>query len=366
MPDDILLTGATGYIGKYLLRIWLEKSDRKIRLLARSRAGVSARQRIVQSLQEISSPAEMDQWTHRWSVFEGDVAEDHLGLTAVHHDELFNGVTEIIHCAAAARFDLTLEEARRTNVSGVEHFLDSAAQIRGFKRFHYIGTAYVAGIRQGRVLESELDTGQEHRNTYERSKFEAEIMLRSRMTDIPITIYRPSVVICDSQTGQASDHNGVYRVLRMYLQHRLPFLPGEPDSLLDLIPVDYVCEAIFRLANSRNAVGGCFHITAGQRGTTTLRDIQELSSRYSGSPEFRLISKADFDLFIAGQTRHLPEAEQKLLGELAHYLPYLFCRMWFDNSNTVAETGLTAPPVREYFPRFINHLATEISTHSNF
>jgi thioester reductase-like protein len=360
--NEILLTGATGYIGHNLLRTWLEKTDQRINLIARSRHGVPPASRIEQGLRDVCSSDTYAGWSGRLEVLEGDVSQERMGLDFDAYESLTTNVSNIIHCAAAARFDLTLEDARRTNVGGVENILTFAKKCPNLQKLDYVGTAYVAGIRSGVVFEDELDVGQEHRNTYERSKFEAELLVRQWMDKLPISVIRPSVVICDSKTGEASDHNGVYRALRMYLLEGLSMLPGKPSSLLDLVPVDYVCEAIFRIAHNPNSAGICYHLTAGPERATTLGEIQELASNYSGRPKFRIVPRNEYTAFLARTEKHLSDDEQKTFEELSHYMPYLFCDLRFDNSNSVRDTHLQAPQVRDYFQLFIERILSDHSS----
>ncbi len=360
--NEVLLTGATGYIGQNLLGTWLEKTDQRINLIVRSRHGLPPASRIEQSLRDACGSDAYARWSDRLQIFKGDVSQERLGLDAQSYQSLTGKVSKIIHCAAAARFDLSLEDARETNVGGVKNMLAFASECSNLQKLDYIGTAYVAGVRSGTVSEDELDVGQEHRNTYERSKFEAELLVRQWMAKLPISVIRPSVVICDSRTGKASDHNGFYRALRMYLLEDLSLLPGEPSSLLDLVPVDYVCDAIFRIAHHPNSAGVCYNLTAGPERTTTLGEIQELASHYSGRPKFKIVPRDEYAAFLKHAEKSLSDDEQAVFEELSYYVPYLFCDLLFDNSNTVRDTQLQAPPIRDYFQLFIKRILSDHSS----
>jgi thioester reductase-like protein len=351
---ELLLTGATGYIGQALLWKWLRATDARCSLLVRSRHGTSPVIRVQDALREFGD--DPLPWMDRIQVFDADVSVERLGLNEADYEELAGRVTHIVHGAAAARFDLDIAEARRTNVGGVKHILDFAARCRGLEKVDYIGTAYVCGLRTGLIREAELDTGQQHRNTYERSKFEAEMLVRDSMRQLPIAILRPSIVICDSRTGYASNHNGFYRALRMYLKGGLTMLPGYPESLLDLVPVDYVAEACFSISHSTVSIGQCYHLTAGPDNTTRLGEIQELASRYSGKEKFTLLPPQAFLTLVGQMASRLGEEELKALKEMELYMPYLLCEHQFDNTNTLCDTGLTPPPVRDYFGKFVERI----------
>jgi thioester reductase-like protein len=354
MSGELLLTGATGYVGQALLWKWLLNTDVRCSLLVRRRRGVSPASRVEAALREFGD--DPSPWLNRLEVFESDVSQEQFGLRQTDYELLASRTTHIIHCAAAARFDLELEEARRTNVGGVQHILAFAAQCRHLTKLDYIGTAYVCGLRRGLIMESDLDTGQQHRNTYERSKFEAEHIVREAMARIPISILRPSIVICDSRTGYASDHNGFYRALRMYLKGGLTMLPGFPESLLDLVPVDYVADACFAISNNRSSIGQCYHLTAGSDNTTKLGEIQELASQYSGKAKFTLIPPLQFLGFIAQMQSKLAEDELKAMREMELYMPYLLCEHLFDNSRCLSDSGIRPPAVRAYFDKFVERI----------
>ncbi len=359
MTEELFLTGATGYVGSGLLRKWLDATDARVNLLARGRRGASANERIDAVLAELypegDPPSE-----GRLEVWEGDVAADRLGLNERAYDELAERTTHVVHCAAAARFDLDLDEARKTNVAGTANVLAFAGKCGNLKRVDYVGTAYVAGERTGVVREDELDAGQRHRNTYERSKFEAEKYVRSMMAELPITILRPSIVSCDSRTGRASDHNGFYRLLRAYNLGGLTALPGNPGSFLDLVPVDYVAEAAFSLSRNGDAAGRCFHLTAGVDNAATLAEVRELAGRYLGREPFAIIPPAAFERYVSQAGPTLSAGEREMLEEVRLYLPYLTCEMRFDNSQAVAATGLEAPPLASYFEK----LAAYVKAHA--
>jgi len=280
---------------------------------------------------------------------EGDIALERLGLTERDYGELANRTGRIIHCAAAARFDLDLEGARRINVGGTGNMLALARACRGLEKLDYIGTAYVCGSREGLIFEGELDTGQGHRNTYERSKMEAEKLVRAHFGELPVTVMRPSIVICDSKTGRASDFNGFYRALRLYWQGLVRMLPGDPSCRMDLVPVDYVADAVFALSGSGASVGNCYHLVAGADKAASLSEIRDLAAEHFGRDPFTIIPPDDFLAWLSGMERDMTDGERRITDELKLYMPYLDTRMTFDGSSTIRDTGLEPPRVSEYF-----------------
>jgi thioester reductase-like protein len=356
MTETVFLTGATGYIGASLLQTWLEKSDARLVLLVRGKHGEDPRKRIEGTLAGLSPVGDERRIEARIDVVEGDVSLARFGLDESRYRDLASRVSHIIHCAAAARFDLVLDEARRTNVGGTRNILDFGRACSALRRIDYIGTAYVAGKRTGVIREDELDKGQEHNNTYERSKMEAEKLVRESMHELPVAILRPSIVICDSRTGRASSFNGFYRAMRMYSLGLLKAVPGNPSSTMDLVPVDYVTEAVHSISNNPASVGACYHLTAGLKNALPLEEIAALASAHFGKEKFAIVPPEEFAAHVSKIRSRLGEKELGMINEIMLYLPYLTGELRFDNSNALRETGLEAPPVRLYFGKMAEYI----------
>ena len=265
------------------------------------------------------------------------------------YGQLAGKITQIVHCAAAARFDLELSQARAENVGGVENILELAQRASHIERLDYVGTAYRLGECDRTVYENDISAGR-FRNTYEQSKCEAEMRVLEHVSCLPIMIARPSIVICDSQTGKASVHNGFCRAVMAYMSGRLRDFPGLSNGLLDIVPVDYVAAAMIRLSTSAASIGKCFHLTAGLHNAYTLSDIQALSARHSGLPAFRIVEPP-----VAGSAS-TGQAEE----ELRLYASYLCCNTPFDNTECVRLTNLRAPNLCTYYARFINWIRDTI------
>ena len=143
----ILITGATGFLGSQVVRELLQREPRaRLALLIRPRKGQTPAQRA----ESIVSTAD----SSRVQVYDGDVSEPDCGLNTADRQQLRAEATRIIHCAATVRFDHSLEQARHMNVDGTRKMLDFAASMRSLKSFVYVGTAYVAGEREGLILEA--------------------------------------------------------------------------------------------------------------------------------------------------------------------------------------------------------------------
>jgi long-chain acyl-CoA synthetase len=353
----ILVTGATGFLGARLVCELLERYPQAtLALLIRDRsgkdgAGVSGQQRA-----DLIVPASE---RSRVQVYSGDVGHAHLGLDDATYQRLSAEATRVIHSAATVRFDHTLEEARRINVEGTRRVLDFAAGARQLRSLAYVGTAYVAGERTGLVRESELAVGQRYRNSYEQSKAEAEALVRSRLDTLPGVILRPSIIVGDSRTGATSSFKMMYWPLKIYSRRLWRTVPGFPDAVLDIVPVDFVAASVARLAFDEAAQGSTVHLCAGPRGSATIAQIAKRASEYFDVPEPRYI---DPQFFFAALRPLLFATlwgrKRRVLRDGRAYRDYFSMRMEFDTSNAeclLEPSGLRPPQVLDYLDRLFRY-----------
>lgn len=351
--DELLLvTGATGFLGMHLVNQLLDQApELSLALLIRDKPGQSGRQRAESFLSR--------RHLSRVQVFSGDVSLPNLGLDAASRQHLTAEVTRVIHSAATVRFDHTLDEARQTNVEGTRHLLDFAAASRKLRSFAYVGTAYVAGERNGLVLESELAVGQNYRNTYEQSKSEAEALVRSRLGSLPGIILRPSIIVGDSRTGVTSSFKMMYWPLKIYARGLWRTVPGYPDAVLDIVPVDFVADAIAQAVFDEAALGNTLHICAGLRASATIQQIAQRAMEYFDGPAPRYVDPQFFfavvrPLLYLG----LWGRKRRVLVSGRAYRDYFSMRMQFDTANAeriLSPAGIRPPHVLDYLDRLFNY-----------
>jgi thioester reductase-like protein len=348
----ILVTGATGFLGVQLVReLLLRHPEAALALLIRDRQGETGQQRA-----EAFVPAED---RSRVRVYSGDVGQPNCGLSAADYQRLAAEATRVIHSAATVRFDHTLAEARAINVEGTRRILDFAASAPNLRSLAYVGTAYVAGERSDLVREEELVVGQGYRNTYEQTKSEAEALVRSRLGELPGVILRPSIIVGDSRTGVTSSFKMMYWPLKIYARRLWRTVPGYPDAVLDIVPVDYVAAATARLLFDEAAYGSTVHLCAGPHGSATIDQVAHRAAEYFQGPEPRYINPRIFFalirpiLFLA-----LWGPKRRVLVSGRAYRDYFSMKMQFDTANAerlLGPAGLHPPQVMEYLDRLFHY-----------
>ncbi len=362
--DGVLLTGATGFIGMQVLARYLERTTRPVYVLVRGRDRREASARLELTLSRLYGP--VHPFAGRAIAVRGDITRPALGL-GPKVDDLAERVSEIVHGAASVSFSLGLHESRAINVSGTRTVLRFAerCQMRGgLRRMSYVSTAFVCGEHDGCFSEDDLCVGQSFRNPYERSKFEAERMVGSARERVPVTVLRPSIVVGERESGFTTSFNVLYWPLRALAGGAYSALPARADTPVDVVPVDYVADAIFALTGAREAEGTTFNLTAGSH-TSSVGEIVELACRFFGRPPPRLVDPRLYQRLVHPVLMSLSRDERlrRTLKRSEVFFPYFAAKGTFDDRRTrvaLRSTGITCSPLKSYFDRLIEYaLATD-------
>jgi long-chain acyl-CoA synthetase len=353
--SDVLLTGATGFVGMELLARYLDRSERNVIALVRASNREHAAERIGRVLELLYGDA--DAHPGRVIALPGDVEAPRLGLTRADRELVRAHAREIVHCAATVSFQTPLAESRRINVSGTRSVLELARDCADggvLERFGHVSTAYVAGAHTGAFGEEDLDVGQRFRNPYERSKFEAEQLVRSYGGQLPaVTILRPSIIVGESTSGWTPAFNVLYVPLRAFAAGKLRVLPALAAAPVDVVPVDYVADGIIALLDDDQPGLRTYHLVAGEQATT-VRELIELSAAYLGRPPPPLVSptlyRASFPLLAAGSGARGRAA----LRRAQPFLPYYTMRVRYGRARA-AERLPAAPPIAGYYGRLMEY-----------
>jgi thioester reductase-like protein len=358
--STLLLTGATGMVGREVLaRAAADRRFERVWCLVRPGAGESAQERLDATLRAVGcAPA-----PGRVVAVAGDVVAPELGLSPAARRELA-GVTHVLHCAASVAFDLPLPASREINVLGTERMLALARTLPRLARFDAVSTAYVAGCRTDLVHEVDLAHDAGFHNAYEQSKHESEQLLRAAMDDLPIAVHRPSIVVGDSRTGRTGAWKVLYWPLKVIARGFLPVVPFDPDGRLDIVPVDFVADALLALQADPGTVGRTFHLAAGPARDTTMAEVTDRVFRALGRRPPLRVRPAVWRRVVRPALRaaRSPGIERTLAAGLV-YRPYLELRLRFDTTHAdrhLRAAGVVCPAVLDYLDTIVAHaLATD-------
>jgi len=350
--SGLLLTGATGHVGNALLPRLLGDPELTVYALVRADSPEHLRAREA----ELRTLAGSD----RVVALAGDVTRPGLGLDTRDEERVEAEVGSILHSAAAVSFDLPYADALAQNVGGTEAVLGLARRLadRGrLTRLDHVSTAFVAGKRVGRVLETEIDLGQGYRNTYERTKCIAEVRIEAaRAAGLPVAVHRPSIVVGDSRTGATRTFNVLYWPLKVYTRGWWRIFPGRPDVPVDVVPVDWLADAILALRARPDTVGGTFHLCAGDQAPT-VAELEAITRAVTGGPPLRYVNPVLYRYLLRPLLWpfRLSRRGRRLSAGGRVYLSYFAQNPRFDTTRSDAALGQGghAPPVREWFERVL-------------
>jgi nucleoside-diphosphate-sugar epimerase len=251
------------------------------------------------------------------------------------------------------------------NVEGTRRLLDLAAECPGVARSALVSTAFVAGRRTGVVPESADGAADEVTgwvNAYERSKAEAEALVRAARQDW--VVLRSSTVACDDAEGGVTQRNAVHQALRLFHAGLAAMIPGVAGSALDVVTADYAADAIARLALRPGLDGATVHLCAGAGAMPLDELLDETYARWALCPEWRrrgigipaLGDLATWELFERAVEDTGDERLRRVTRAMTHFLPQLALPKRFDTARAGALLGHAAPSVREYWGRIVDHL----------
>ncbi|MDT5325484.1 MAG: hypothetical protein QOF25_2636, partial [Mycobacterium sp.] len=347
-----VVTGGTGFIGRRVVsRILSRGDDAEVWVLVRR-----------ESLARFERLAE--EWGDRAKPLVGDLTATNLGITDGTVTEI-GDVDHVVHCAAI--YDITVDEdtQRAANVDGTRAVIDLAVRLDA--TLHHVSSIAVAGNFPGEYTEEDFDVAQDLPTPYHQTKFEAEMLVRST-PGLRYRIYRPAVVIGDSRTGEMDKVDGPYYFFGLLAKlSRLPkFTPVVlPDTgRTNLVPVDFVVEALTELIHVDGWDGQTFHLTAPK--TTGLRGIYRGVAKEAGLPPLRGSLPgsvvAPF-LKATGRAKIVRNMTATQLGIPAEILDVVDLAPTFTSDNTAEALrgkGIDVPEFRTYAPKLWRYWAEHL------
>ncbi|HEY0004685.1 MAG TPA: SDR family oxidoreductase [Pyrinomonadaceae bacterium] len=347
--QTIFLTGFPGFIaGRLVERLSAEGA--RFRLLVQPSLIEKARKDVARIARNTGTAAS------DFQLIEGDITQENLGIPEAELERLRVETTALFHLAAIYDLAVERELALRVNLEGTRNVNRFALSLKRLSRYHYVSTCYVAGKREGLILETELRHEAGFRNYYEETKYLAELEVDALKQKLPLTIYRPAVVCGDSRTGQTAKYDGIY-----YLIHYLLKAPrllslfniGNREVALNLVPVDFVVEAIAALSVDERSKGKTLQLADPNPLTT--RELFNLITREIAGRE----SLITIPMALVRLSLSLPPAP--LITGLPHHgVPYFFVKQHYGTAlaqELLAQHGLRCPPFPTYVKALIDFAA---------
>lgn len=338
------VTGYPGFIGKRLVRFLAEKNPGStITLLVQPK--------FVKEAEAYLAPIRGT--GAKLQILSGDIVDMHLGLAGPEYQRLVDETTHLFHLAAISYLGMSREVARKVNVDGTRNVLELARECRKLERMVHFSTCYVSGDRVGVIAEDELESGQSFRNAYEETKYEAELIVERAKQHLPITIIRPSTVVGDSTTGEIDRFEGPYYLGMLLVLSPLVLplpLPGNGVAPLNVVPVDFVVNATWVLAQKPDAAGKTVHLV--DPNPMSARRVYELIAERSNKklPRFTLSARAT-DLFL-----RLPGVEKLARPQRAaiNYVNHLALYNCHQALELLDGSGVRCPPLNTYLDKLID------------
>lgn len=358
--QQLFLTGATGFVGSFVLYELLQKTAGQIHCLVRAASVADGRRRIAEALKHICP--DKDPALDRIHIIPGDLAQPQLGLTTAEFDRLAEQIDLIIHGGAQIQWLATYAQLKASNVHGTEAILRLATHHRP-KPLHYVSSLAVfpmmqQGISPSFAEDHPLDHAGVLYGGYAQSKWVAEkLVTNAQERGLQTMIYRPSLVVGHSQRGIWQGHNIIVNMLRSWIE--LGIAP-DLDAKLDLVPVDYVSQAIVQLVlGDGGSTNHVFHLNNSH--TVSLRELIDwlaaagYAVRQVPYQEWRaeMLKRGD------RQRQTILDAVGPLLAlQVSEEIGWLGRLPRFDNQWTrLALTGLSCPTVNENrFQIYVNYL----------
>ncbi len=347
--ETIFLSGFPGFIAERLVKR-LASRDKKFFLLAQKdfieKAMIAAGEIAAQTGTSIEN----------FEVVEGDITQGNLGIEEEKLKIIYESATDVYHLAAIYDLAVKKETAYPVNVEGTKNVNEFVGKLKNLRRYNYVSTCYIAGKRTGEILESELEHDAGFRNFYEETKYLAEREVEKLKKDVPLTIFRPSIVVGDSIKGETAKYDGIYSLI-LYLRkapHLFRFVNvGNKDVKLNLVPVDFVVEAIAALSKDERAIGKTIAL-ADPNPLTTEEIFDALAEAMTGKKSVIKPPPSLVENFLM-----LPLTP--LLSGLPHSgVPYFFVPQTYDTSlanELLAPHNVACPNFKSYVKNLLKFVA---------
>lgn len=335
----IFLTGSTGYLGSYLAAGLFTGHREPLNLLVRAKSQQEARERLWTSLQlHFAFPEFHDYLKTRTRLFLGDLTCERFGLPEDEYHALVDTTDSVIHCAASLNRK-SEKQCLNVNLRGTLEVLQLARRAQnhhGLRRYSQVSTVAVAGKRQDEVVteDTAIDWARSDYDPYARTKKFCEHMAAQLLPDISRTIFRPAIVLGDSRRAETTQFD---MVQAFDVLSRFPVLPLRSDDKIDIVPANYVSNAIVAIHQKESPAHGIYHLSSGA-GSQTYRQLTDALAEAGGSRRPAYVpSLGGIFSRAVNWTANRGGAAGYAASLLKVFWPYLNWNTVFDNSRVVAE-----------------------------
>ena len=358
------VTGATGFIGKRLVR----------HLLARPEATVYYLQTSRKPERDAALAAFWGEHAARAIAVPGDMMRPDLGIAPETAAFLHGRIGHLFHLAALYDMAADPDAVMRVNVEGTREVL-RFAEAAGAGCFHHVSSIAAAGLYKGVFREDMFEEAEGLQHAYFASKHKSEALVRQTCT-IPWRIYRPGIVVGDSRTGEMEKIDGPYYFFKLIQQLRrmLPsWVPaiGLEGGRINIVPVDFVAAALDHLAHLPDQDGACFHLT--DPAPRRVGDVLNIFARAGHAPQMALRVNAGLlnmiprglvrSLMVLTPVRRVRDLAMQEFGLPADMLQFLNYPTRFDNraaQRLLAPAGISVPPLEDYAWRLWDYWEREL------
>ncbi|MEW5977172.1 MAG: SDR family oxidoreductase [Acidobacteriota bacterium] len=335
------ITGSTGYLGAHVAFLLSTVHGERLNLLVRAPDRAAAKLRLWKALQlHLDFEQFQNVLNDRLEIFLGDITLPHFGLDSSSYSRLIQTTDSVVHCAASLnrKSEKTCLNVNLRGTLEVIKFASKAHADHGLRRFSHVSTVAVAGVRQDEVVREDqaIDWNRSDYDPYARTKKFCEHMLRDLLPNVPLTIFRPSIVLGDSRYPQTTQFDMVEAFV--FLAKRA-VLPLRPNDRLDIVPVNFVAESIATLHCKERPLHDTYHLSSGE-ASQTCREITRALTSSTGKrgPLFVPVLLTPFNAAVNWLSNRRGTTVGHLASLLKVFLPYLVWNTVFDNSRVVNET----------------------------
>lgn len=346
------VTGATGFVGKHLVKRLLKRKG-QIYCLVRA----ESQDKLAECVETWGSKAKK-----RVVAVEGDLAAPNLGLSSKQLSELKGKVKHFYHLAAI--YDLAADAQVQVdiNVGGTRHAVTAASAMEA-GCLHHVSSIAAAGMYNGVFREDMFEEAENLQDPYFRTKHESEGVVR-RESKVPFRIYRPGIVVGDSRTGEMEKIDGPYYFFKLIQKMRNilpPWMPtiGIEGGRINIVPIDFVADAMDHISHVKGEDGGCFHLTDPK--PRRVGEVLNTFARAGHAPQMTMRVDARMFGFIPKSVRQgvamlapVRRITQQVLNDLGiprEIMKFITYPTRFDSRETervLKGTKIKVPPLSSY------------------